>query len=465
MIPAASVVLDASIVLSSILLAAALRENIGFLRATGDVHETALLVGPLLLLGWLTMLWLFGTYRPHQFSAGTEEYRHVLHSSVVTAGLVGIVCYLFKYQLSRGFFVACFAIGIPLLLLGRYAARRALHAARRRGLFRHRVLVAGDGLHIDEIVTILQRESWLGYHVVGALRAAGSTDTEQTLRGFPYVGDTSASAEVARRTGADAIVVAGGAFASSIELRRAQWALEDDRVQVIVVPGVTDVASERVRVRPMAGLPLVHLERPRAAGASRRAKRTFDVLGASIVLLLASPVLLFAAAVVRLSSEGPVFFRQMRVGRDGQHFAMLKFRSMVVDAEAMLPQLVAANESDGALFKIADDPRVTRPGRWLRRFSVDELPQLLNVIRGEMSLVGPRPALPAEVSGYNADVSRRLRVRPGITGLWQVSGRSDLSWEDTVRLDLYYVDNWSMVQDLAILARTAKAVVGSSGAY
>lgn len=465
LIPALSVAVDAIIVLASILLATMLRQQLNFLKDASDVDNTVRAVIIPTLLSWLVLLWLFGTYRPYQFSAGTEEYRNVINSSVVTAGLVGIGCYLFRYPLSRGYFVCAFAIGIPLLVLGRFTMRRALHAARRRGLFQHRVLVAGDALHIDEISTILARESWLGYQVVGALRAQGVTGSDETPRGFPYVGEAAKAADVAIEMRADALVIANGAFVSSVELRRAQWALESEHVQVIVVPSVTDVAAERVRVRPVAGLPLVHLEQPGGARASSWAKRAFDVAVGSLILIAFSPLMLITASIVRMSSKGPVLFRQVRVGRGGQDFAMLKFRSMVEDAETMLPQLASTDRGNEMLFKIADDPRVTRTGRWMRRFSVDELPQLFNVIAGEMSLIGPRPALRSEVSRYDADVSRRLRVRPGITGLWQVSGRSDLSWEETVRLDLFYVDNWSMLRDFAILARTLRAVVGSRGAY
>ena len=178
-----------------------------------------------------------------------------------------------------------------------------------------------------------------------------------------------------------------------------------------------------------------------------------------------SPVLIAAAVLVKLHDGGPVLFRQTRTGRHGEQFSCLKFRSMVVDAEAHLARLHAESGHDGGLFKMKEDPRITKPGRWLRRFSIDELPQLFNVVRGEMSLVGPRPPLPLEVASYEADTTRRLRVRPGMTGLWQVSGRSDLSWEEAVRLDLYYVDNWSMVQDASILVRTVRAVFGRSGAY
>ncbi len=465
LLPVICVVLDLAIVLGSILMASGLRQRLSFLAGANDVDDLVAQIAVYMVGGWVAMLAFFGTYRTHQLSSGVEEYKNVVNSSAVTAGFVGIACYLGKVPLSRGFFVLSFVIGVPLLVLGRVLLRRGLHAARRRGLFLHRVLVAGDLAHIDEIATIMRRESWLGYRVVGALRAHDQGGLLTTPVGVRYVGDAIGAAEAANRMRADAIIVAGGAFRSSVDLRRAQWALEDQHVQVIVAPSITDVARERVTVRPVAGLPLVHLERPQGQEALRWAKRTFDLVGASLLLILTSPLMLFAYLSIKRDDGGPALFRQTRVGRDGGRFAMLKFRSMVTDAEALLAQLAQRNESDGMLFKMAEDPRITRPGRLLRRLSIDELPQLFNVLRGEMSLVGPRPALPSEVSRYDTDVSRRLRVRPGITGLWQVSGRSDLSWEDTVRLDLYYVDNWSMLQDLTILARTLRAVFSSDGAY
>ena len=465
LLPVFCVALDLVIVLASILMASALRQWLPFPTGADDVDELVAEIAVYMVGGWIAMLAFFGTYRTHQLSSGIEEYKNVVNSSAVTAGFVGIVCYLGKVPLSRGFFVLSFLIGVPLLVLGRLLLRRGLHAARRRGLFLHRVLVAGSAAHIDEIATIMRRESWLGYRVVGALRSHDRGDLEATSVGVPYVGDAIGAAEAATRMRADAIIVADGAFLSSVELRRAQWALEDQHVQVIVAPSITDVARERVTVRPVAGLPLVHLERPHGQEALRWAKRTFDLVGASLLLLLTTPLMLFALLAIKRHDRGPVLFTQTRVGRDGGEFGMLKFRSMVTDAEALLVKLAQRNESDGMMFKMSEDPRITPPGRWLRRLSIDELPQLLNVLRGEMSLVGPRPALPSEVSRYDTDVSRRLRVRPGITGLWQVSGRSDLSWEDTVRLDLYYVDNWSMLQDLTILARTLRAVFRSDGAY
>jgi exopolysaccharide biosynthesis polyprenyl glycosylphosphotransferase len=234
---------------------------------------------------------------------------------------------------------------------------------------------------------------------------------------------------------------------------------------MIVVPNVADISAQRLDVRPVAGLPLVDVERPQAIAATRWIKRSFDLAVSALLLVLAAPVLAGVALAIWLEDRGPVLFRQVRVGRGGEEFNCLKFRSMCVDAEARLAELQARNQGAGLLFKIADDPRITRVGRFIRRYSLDELPQLWNAFRGDMSLVGPRPALPREVAQYDSDTRRRLDVRPGLTGLWQVSGRSNLSWEDTVRLDLFYVDNWSMVQDLAILAKTARAVLGSDGAY
>jgi exopolysaccharide biosynthesis polyprenyl glycosylphosphotransferase len=261
------------------------------------------------------------------------------------------------------------------------------------------------------------------------------------------------------------VIFADGSFPTPADFRRMAWQLEDLDTQMIVVPAITDTSAQRLEVRPVAGLPLVDVERPRAIASGRWVKRTFDIVGAGLLLLLAAPVMGLVALAIKLEDGGPVLFRQLRVGRKGEVFECLKFRSMVPDAEARLAALADLNEGAGPLFKMTRDPRITRVGRFIRRFSIDELPQFWNALVGDMSLVGPRPALPSEVARYDSDARRRLDVRPGLTGLWQVSGRSDLAWDDAIRLDLYYVDNWSMVQDLMILGKTANAVVGSAGAY
>lgn len=464
LVPATTLAVDWVIVSASAAVAAAGRTHLSFLDETGDLNAVVRLVGAYLVAAWLVVMALYGAYAPRHLGAGTLEYKKVLSASATTAGVIGIACYLAKFQLSRGFFVLFLAIGAPALLLGRYSLRRVTHALHQRGQLLSRVVIAGSPQHIDEVASVIDRESWLGYEMVGALTPS-ATASGFTPGGATVIGRTSGLVEALRSVRADVVIFAAGAFSTAVDFRRAVWALEERRVQVIVVPSLTDVSEDRIRVRPVAGLPLVHLERPQSQEAGRWLKRSFDIIGSSALLILASPVLLAIALAVRLHDGGPVLFRQTRVGRDGKEFECLKFRSMEVNAEQRLDALNGMRDGNEVLFKIVEDPRVTRPGRFIRRFSLDELPQLWNVLQGDMSLVGPRPPLPKEVEKYHSDVMRRLRVRPGMTGLWQVSGRSDLSWEETVRLDLYYVDNWSMVQDLAILARTFRAVLGSRGAY
>ncbi|MEN0070965.1 MAG: sugar transferase, partial [Propionicimonas sp.] len=366
------------------------------------------------------------------------------------------------YDYPRGLFVLWFGIGLAGLVTSRFARRRVMHGFHRRGLLQTPVLVAGADHHDDAVAGVLRREQWLGYKVIGAVTRERLTET---ATGLPVLGGLEQVVDVIADRGIDTVIFAEGSFATPADFRRLAWKLEEQDVQMIVVPTLTDVGSHRLDVRPLAGLPLVDVDRPQAIDAGRWIKRAFDLAGATFLLLLASPFLLATAIAIKLEDGGPVIFRQKRVGLKGEEFDMLKFRSMCVDAEARLAALQAQNEGAGVLFKMANDPRITRVGKFIRRFSVDELPQLWNAFRGDMSLVGPRPALPREVEQYDSDTMRRLDVRPGLTGLWQVSGRSNLSWDDTVRLDLYYVDNWSMVQDLMILAKTAKAVVGSDGAY
>ena len=428
-----------------------------------DLTPAVNVAAPAIALIWLATIALMGGYQLPALGAGTDEFKRVLNSSFVTAGVSGIGCYLLRLDLARGFFVLAFVIGAALLLTGRTALRRAVNRARARGLLQSRVLIVGDESHVDDVADVLTRATWLGYHVVGALTPGRSTS--HTSGGVPVLGAATSVVERSQELEADVLFFAGGAVSSGADLRQIAWALEGSSTQVVVAPSVTDVASERISVRPVGGMPLIHLEKPRSEAAVRRAKRTFDLIGSFCLLIAFSPVFAFAALSVLRHDRGPVFFRQERVGRDGRTFHCWKFRTMVTNAEELLEDLRKQQGHDSLLFKLKDDPRVTAPGKWLRRFSLDELPQLWNVFVGDMSLVGPRPPLGREVALYDGDMARRLRVRPGMTGLWQVSGRSDLSVEEAIRLDLYYVDNWSMVQDLTILARTFGAVFGSRGAY
>lgn len=419
---------------------------------------------PWIVCVWLVLLSVQGAYSLRNFGTGPEEFRAVGLASVICAGMVGMFCYLWQVPLSRGFVILTFLIGTPLLMVERYAIRKILHRLRVGGKMLHRVVVVGGATGISEIVDVLEREQYTGYRVIGACVPPGAP-TGGGRMPVPVLGDTTQVRELCEGIGADTVLVARGGYDSSRELRRIAWALEGSAVELVVVPSLTDIAGPRISMRPVAGLPLLHVEQPQAGDAGGLMKRGFDILVTLAILLLLWPLMAAVALAIKLQDGGPVLFRQARVGRSGKTFHMLKFRSMVKDAEARLCHVAGLNETDGVLFKVRDDPRVTRLGKWLRRYSVDELPQLFNVLRGEMSLVGPRPPLPTEVEQYHDDVHRRLLVRPGLTGLWQVSGRSELSWKETVRLDLYYVDNWSMLSDLVIMAKTVRAVLGSSGAY
>jgi exopolysaccharide biosynthesis polyprenyl glycosylphosphotransferase len=272
-------------------------------------------------------------------------------------------------------------------------------------------------------------------------------------------------AEFAKKFGVDGVIVAGHPSDDTEFIRDLAWKLEGGMADLILATSLANVAGPRIHFRPIEGLPLIHVEIPQFDGAKHAVKRALDVVMASIALVVLAPVFGVIAALIKLDSDGPVFFAQERVGKSGQPFRILKFRSMTVDAPQRLEELIANSEGNGVLFKMKNDPRVTRLGRTLRKYSLDELPQLWNVLRGEMSLVGPRPPLAAEVTTYEDHVHRRLYIKPGLTGMWQVNGRSNLSWEDSVRLDLYYVENWSLMGDLIILWRTVKVVARPVGAY
>ncbi len=355
------------------------------------------------------MLLAVGAYARDIFGAGTEEYKLVLKASLLSAGLVGIGCYLTGFPLSRGFFLLAFTIGTPLLLGWRFVFRRSIQHTRRHGHLRQGVIIAGNPRHVDEVAAVLRRESWLGYTVLGALTSL-EVPMVETPAGIPVLGSTTDAVAAIDGVSADVILFADGAFSSAHDLRRAMWALESHPVQCIVVPSLTDVSTERLKVRPVAGLPLVHVEAPRTLHASHWAKRTFDVLGSLGILLLISPIWLATAVAVKFHDGGPVLFRQTRIGRDGRPFSCLKFRSMVIEAEQLRADLEVNHERSAVLFKMADDPRVTRPGKLIRRLSIDELPQLWNVLRRPDEPGRPAPAAAARGGPL------RLRHEPSPAG-------------------------------------------------
>src|SRR3954463_9519809 len=449
----------ASVVLA-VTLALGLRFGLGADVGVGGVSYA--LVTVLAIPVWIGALALNRCYDHRLLGQGSGDSRRVFVGSFRLAGVVAIVRYLAKLDLARGYLAIALPVGTVLLLAGRAAVRVHVNQLRKQGEFLHKVVVIGDVGHADDLIRMLGKAPQAGYDVVGVcLPGYGVSD----VGGVEVIGtiDTAFSAAVA--IGADTIAVTASSSISSDALRRLSWELEGSGIDMVVAPALTDVAGPRIHVTPIAGLPLLQIAEPELGMLHRTVKAVFDRSLAGAVLLFVAPLLAVLAIAVRFDSAGPAFFRQERVGRDGKTFRIWKLRTMRIDAESLLKELKPRNESDGLLFKMRDDPRVTAVGKWLRRYSLDELPQLFNVVRGEMSLVGPRPPLPSEVAKYASDVERRLLVKPGITGLWQVSGRSDLSWEDSVRLDLYYVENWSLGLDLSILGRTAYAVVRPQGAY
>jgi exopolysaccharide biosynthesis polyprenyl glycosylphosphotransferase len=319
------------------------------------------------------------------------------------------------------------------------------------------VVIVGGNTEARALCHTLQRERRLGYQVLGFVDDAG------TAIGAPVLGPVSDTLQIVRRHHAAGVVIAATAIDVGTSNRLVRQ-LNDAGVHVELSSTLLDVAPGRLTVRPLGRFPVIYVEPVVRDGWRARAKRTFDVVVAGGLLVATSPVLALAALAIRLDSPGPVLFRQQRVGRDGKVFHVLKLRTMYMDAEERLQELLHLNEADGPLFKLRSDPRVTRVGGFLRKTSIDELPQLVNVLRHEMSIVGPRPALPREVERWAPDLHQRLRVLPGITGAWQVSGRSDASFDDYVRLDLSYVDNWSLLTDVAIVLKTVPAVVMSRGA-
>jgi exopolysaccharide biosynthesis polyprenyl glycosylphosphotransferase len=419
------------------------------------------LVPVLAPLAWVTAVAAYRTYEPRYLGSGPDEFRRVLHAGLLLFTIIAVTSYSAGEDFSRGIVLAGIAATVTASLLARQVLRLRLHRARARGRGMHRVLVVGRADAAVGLIEQLVRMPSHGYVPVGVC-VPGEVRPSH-VREVPVVGDVDGILSAVDALGAHVVAVASHPDVSGQALRRLSWALAERGVELIVSPGIVAVAGPRLSIRPVSELSLLHLERPAAAGGWL--KSVFDRTVAAALLLVASPLMLGIAAAIRLSSPGPALFRQVRVGAGGRQFTMYKFRSMVVDADRRKAELSALDEGNGVLFKVRDDPRVTRIGAFLRRRSLDEVPQLINVVRGEMSLVGPRPPLPAEVAGYCDDAVRRLRVRPGMTGLWQVSGRSDLSWEESLRLDLRYVDNWSLTYDLQILWRTVRAVLGGSGAY
>jgi exopolysaccharide biosynthesis polyprenyl glycosylphosphotransferase len=424
-------------------------------------------VVPLLLIAlWLVSMGVFHTRDSRVLCTGAAEYKRVISSSTMTFGLLAIAFVITQAEFTRWYFIVALPLGTILLLLNRWGWRRWLTNQGRAGQSLSQVLVVGQGPDVDYVVRQIASKSSAAYTVVGAVVAEdGATPPSQLPGGIPVTTDIDNVAATAARLGADAVVVAGTPSGRADFVRNLAWELEGTATELILATGLANVAGPRIHLRPMEGLPLIHVEIPQFEGGKHVLKRAFDIAVSGVALIVLSPLLAVLAIIVKLDSPGPALFRQERVGRDGQSFTIVKFRSMVTTATTDLAGLLDSNEGAGVLFKMKNDPRVTRFGRFMRKHSLDELPQLWNIFVGDMSVVGPRPPLPDEVRGYETHVHRRLYIRPGLTGMWQVNGRSNLGWEESVQLDLYYVENWSLIGDLMIMWRTVRVLVNPTGAY
>jgi exopolysaccharide biosynthesis polyprenyl glycosylphosphotransferase len=433
------------------------------IRFGSNVSATYLALSLALPVLWVIALWLAGAYDVRFIGTGSDEYRKVLNAGVSLTAAVALFSYAINLEFSRTYVVIALP-GITLFdMVARLVLRKRLHHHRAAGKCAHNVVAVGHELAVADLVTELGRDKYHGLIVVGACVVQPGECDE--VVGVPVYGGLDDITAAVKAFDADTVAVTTCPEMNGVMLRSLAWELEKTGTDLCVSPALLDVAGPRTTIRPTAGLTLLHVDHPQLAGFRLVLKGLFDRCGAAAALFVLAPLMVALAAAVWLQDRGPALFAQVRVGKDGHAFRMYKFRTMVVDAEQRREQLLDSNDSDGVLFKLRKDPRVTAVGQHLRRWSMDELPQLFNVFLGHMSLVGPRPALPAEAEKYAEHVSRRLVVKPGLTGLWQVNGRSDLSWEESVRLDLRYVENWSFALDLQILWKTIAAMLRGSGAY
>jgi exopolysaccharide biosynthesis polyprenyl glycosylphosphotransferase len=453
-------VVDLAMVALSLALSAFVSEEVAV--ESGPSRWRFLVLGVATLPAWLAIMSGQRLYNVRFIGRRIDEARRIFNATFLGTMAVALAGYFAGIDVPRTRIVVLFLVVTTLVSIEREVARRIFGALRERGKLVRNVVIAGANPEGRELAAMLRTDRWLGYRVLGFVDDDPATDPEP-VPGVPLLGTVSDATNILRARPGASVIVAASAIESSTTNRLARELL-DRGIHVELSSTLRDIASQRLVVRPLGRFPVVYVEPIQRDGWRRTAKRSFDLALALAALVATSPLVLAAMVAIRIDSPGPVLFRQVRVGRNGRPFEVLKLRTMVQDAEARRDELLAANEADGPLFKMRDDPRITRVGRFLRKSSIDELPQLWNVVRGEMSLVGPRPALPHETEAWDPLLTQRLRVTPGITGMWQVNGRSESSFEDYTRLDLYYVDNWSLLIDLAILAKTVPVVLLRRGA-
>lgn len=453
---------DGAVIAISSLLAYVLRVALGDLGLVDPLqNEIAVALGVLPV--WLVVLASAGAQRPEHLSDIAEGSRRYARGTVVGVLIIAFVSYLFELQVSRLYVGFLAVLVLSLGLLARVLLRARLRRGRRDGRWVQRVLLLGTDSDARDVAAAMQRSVDAGYEVVGFLADTDPVGTG-VVDGLEVVGGLDDVLALCAAEGVGLVVASPGAVPDGL-LRDLTVTLEGSDIDLAVAPSLFEVVTRRVSVESVGHVPLIHVHQVRLRGLIAMAKRAVDVVGSVVLLAVFSLPMLLASIAVRVDSAGPVLFTQERVGRNGRTFRILKFRTMVQDAEDRLDDLEELNEAGQHFFKIRQDPRITRVGRFLRKWSLDETPQFLNVLRGDMSLVGPRPALPSEVARYADWHRRRLRVRPGITGVWQVSGRSNVPFDEAVRMDIFYIENWSVGYDVTLLLRTVAAVLGRTGAY
>jgi exopolysaccharide biosynthesis polyprenyl glycosylphosphotransferase len=417
---------------------------------------------------WMLTLSLSRSRDFRLIGVGFDEYRRAIIATCIVYGATAVGAALAQLVVPRSYFVVGLPLGVVALIIERNLNRIWLAKRRENGLYLTKVIVVGEPNDVQYVIDqISRRPGRVEYDIIGAVLPVGTEATSVTGHGrtVPVVGFANAVPSVIERVGATAVIVAGRLDGGSAFVRELGWQLESSATELVLAPGLTNVAGPRIHWRPVDGLPLMHVEMPQYNGLKHLAKRVMDVVLAALALIAIAPMLAAIAILIKRDDHGPVLFTQKRMGRGGVPFTMIKFRTMCLDAEAKKAELEQLNEGAGVMFKLAHDPRVTAIGHHLRRYSLDELPQFWNVLRGDMSLVGPRPWPENDIPTGDRMVIRRLYSKPGITGLWQTAGRSDLDWEESVRLDLFYVENWSITGDVALLCRTAKQLLHPAGAY
>ena len=451
------------VMFEDITLVTASASSEGLLRLTLNPLAEALVMS----LVWLIALRVFNSREHRVVGAENEEYKRVVNASLSVLGLFALASLFLKLDVSRLFVTYSLLGGTLLLVFSRMFWRRWLRRQRLRGNYRDAIAISGPAAIVAELVERLRRDPASTFEPKLLIASNEGEVAKLASLGIATTNQLENPAEALKQQGINALILSGSDNLSSKRFKSIAWNLEGSGIDLIVAPGLVEASAPRVHTRPVSGISFLEVESPTFEGGRFAAKQTFDIVACAILIAIFSPILLVTAMAVKLSDRGPIFFKQERHGRNGDVFRMIKFRSMKVGAEKLHEDLKKMSEAqlvNTNMFKLPNDPRITKVGKFIRRYSIDELPQLFNVIKGDMSLVGPRPPLPSEVVNYETHAHRRLLVKPGITGIWQVSGRASLSWDETVRLDLDYVENWSFTGDLLILVKTVGAVFAGAGA-